>query len=111
MPTGGTGGGGGGGQHPQSEDPQGRKPEKKDEKPDGGDKRSPQEKEKGDEPPPEGDREKPRNPEFDKWFAELPPQVRKAYETQDWDSIPPRWRELLRAWTKKMAEDLEKERR
>lgn len=60
---------------------------------------------------PESDTEPPRSPDMERWLAELPPQVRRAYETQDWDSIPPKWRDILRAWTKKMADRLEKERR
>lgn len=43
-------------------------------------------------------------------MAQLPPQVRKAYETGEWDAIPPRWRTLIRQWTKKMAEELEQGR-
>ncbi len=72
---------------------------------------------KDDLPPPDRARqptspkEPPRSPQFDAWLADLPPQVRKAYETEDWDSIPPRWREMLKEWTRKMADELEKSRR
>lgn len=79
-----------------------KKPKPKDEK------EKQQEKEK---PKPQSHRlDQPQSPQFDAWLAELPPQVRKAYESRDWDSIPPRWRHILRAWTKKMAEKLEKDR-
>lgn len=60
---------------------------------------------------PESKTEPPRNPEFVQWVAELPPTVRRAVESQDWDSIPPKWREMLRDWTKKMAEESEKDTR
>ena len=96
-------GGGGGGQKPppkQGDDPKDKKPEGQEEP-----------KDTARTPPPESPREKPRIPEDQQWYAELPAQVKKAYDTQDWDSIPPRWRELLREWTKKMAEELETERR
>jgi hypothetical protein len=48
---------------------------------------------------------------FEAWLAELPPKIRKAYESESWDEIPPKWRELLGAWTLKMAEELEPGRR
>ena len=55
--------------------------------------------------------EEPKDPKGNKrWIAQLPDQIRKAYESKDWDSIPPKWRRLIRAWTKKMATDLEKDR-
>jgi len=47
------------------------------------------------------------SPEAAKWLAELPPEVRRAYESRDWDAIPVKWRAILRAWTKKMADELE----
>jgi hypothetical protein len=59
---------------------------------------------------PESKTEPPKDPKGEIWVAQLPPQIRKAYESQDWDSIPPRWRTVLRAWTKKMASELEKSR-
>ena len=46
----------------------------------------------------------------DAWLADLPPQVRKAYETKDWDAIPRRWRRLVRAWTMKLAREIEQQR-
>ena len=55
--------------------------------------------------------EAPHTQRFDAWLAELPPQVRRAFETRSWDDIPPKWRESLRLWTLKMAEDLEQDRR
>lgn len=75
------------------------------------DQKKPEDKPASDTKKPESKTEPPRSPEFQQWIAELPPQVKKAYETQDWDSIPPKWREMLKDWTKKMADDLEKERR
>lgn len=90
-------------------DPQGKDPKKDPKSPE--ESKDPKDRQTSDDPPPPSDREKPRDPRFEKWFAELPPQVRKAYETQDWDSVPPKWREMLRAWTKRMADDLEKERK
>lgn len=96
-----SGGGGGGGGHDPKDEKDGKKPEK----PKDGQKK--EEPNKGEVPPPESNREKPKNPEFEKWLAELPPMVRKAYETQDWDSVPPRWREVFRAWTRKINDDLE----
>jgi uncharacterized protein YjbJ (UPF0337 family) len=84
---------------PNAPDP--KKPEEK----------KPEEKPKDDNKRPESKKEPPRNPDFEQWIAELPPQVRKAYETEDWDSIPPKWREMLKEWTRKMADELEKERR
>jgi hypothetical protein len=87
------------------------KPEVQKEQPKGGEeKKDPPPRDKTDRPPPESEREKPRSPEFEQWWASLPDQARKQYETQDWDSIPPKWREFLREWMKKMAEDLEKGR-
>lgn len=74
------------------------------------DKTKPEDKPKDQNQKPESKTEPPRSPEFEQWIAELPAQVRKAYETQDWDSIPPKWRDMLREWTKKMADDLEKEK-
>ena len=103
RPGQGQGGGGGGGQQekqPDAKDP--KKPEKN--KPE--DKKPEDDKKK-----PESKTEPPRNPEFEQWVAELPPQVRRAVESEDWDSIPPKWREMLRDWTKKMAEESEKETR
>lgn len=84
---------------PNAPDPQ--KPEEK----------KPDEKPKDPDKKPESKKEPPRNPDFEQWIAELPPQVRKAYETEDWDSIPPKWREMLKEWTRKMADELEKDRR
>jgi hypothetical protein len=89
----------GGGGRPKSE----KKPDKAEEKPD-------KPRDTTEEPPSADPREKPRTPEFEHWYAELPEQVRKAYDSQDWDSVPPRWRTLLRAWTKRMADDLEQGR-
>lgn len=91
----------GGGKEPKTPKPDPKDGKQKEEPKDPG----------GAKKPPESQREKPRDPNVEKWLAELPPQVRKAYETQDWDSIPPKWRDMLREWTKKMAEDLEKERK
>jgi hypothetical protein len=48
--------------------------------------------------------------QFEVWLAELPPEVRRAYESKDWDAIPAKWRGILRDWTKKMADELEQER-
>ena len=89
------------------------KPEKQQDKPDPEKpEKKPEEKkpEDGKKKPPEKT-EPPRSPEFVQWIAELPPQVRRAVESQDWDSIPPKWRDMLRDWTKKMAEESEKENR
>jgi hypothetical protein len=90
--------------------------EKKPKQPDAPDPKKPEDKKPEDKPPegdkrPESKKEPPRNPDFEQWIAELPPQVRKAYETEDWDSIPPKWREMLKEWTRKMAEELEENRR
>jgi hypothetical protein len=60
---------------------------------------------------PESNKEPPHSPQFEQWIAELPPQVRKAYDTQDWDSIPPKWREMIRAWAAKLSKEDGKERR
>jgi len=96
--------GGGGGQHqkkqPGDDEPQGKKDGE-----DEGEKEEP----KGDRP--ESDVEPPKSPEFEKWYAALPPQVRKAFESEDWDAIPVQWRGMLRAWTMRLANDLEKDRR
>jgi hypothetical protein len=95
-------------QQPKGEG-EGEKPQKK---PDGGkDEKDPKDREKSKEPPPESPREKPRSPKGEKWLANLPPQVRKMYEAQDWDSIPAQYKDLIRQWSKLMAEDLEKERK
>jgi hypothetical protein len=94
--------GGGGGQKPppppqqqpgneQPKDP--KKPEKDPKEPQDGTKK-PDDKT---EPP-------PKPPEFDQWLVSLPPQVRKAYMSEDWDSIPPKWRDMLKKWIKQMAE-------
>jgi len=91
-----------GGEKPKDGD-QGKKPEDGEKKPE-----NPSEVAK----PPESDLDPPReDAKVERWKAELPPQVRRAYESRDWDAIPPKWRSLLRAWTKKMADDLEKGRR
>lgn len=94
----GQGQGSGSPKKPQQKKPEEKKPEEK----------KPEEKERGPQKPPDptGDAQDP--PKED-WFARLPDQVRKAYLAQDWDSIPPRWRSLLRAWTRKMAEELEQD--
>jgi hypothetical protein len=42
---------------------------------------------------------------FQAWLAGLPPQIRQSYESGSWDEVPPRWRTVLREWTKRMAED------
>jgi hypothetical protein len=89
-------------------------PDKQENKPDPQkpDKKKPEEKKpESSQKKPESKTEPPRSPEFVQWVAELPPQVRRAVESQDWDSIPPKWREMLRDWTKKMAEESEKESR
>lgn len=101
---------GGGGSPPpdQQKQPDAKDPEKQD-KPD---KQKPEEKKpETAKKKPEQKTEPPSNPEYVQWVAELPPQVRKAIESEDWDSIPPKWREMLRDWTKKMAEESEKEPR
>src|SRR5262249_49906552 len=98
-----SGGGGGGGSDKD------RQPQKNADDPKSPEKDKP-EKPKDTSKKAESKTEPPRTPEFEQWYAELPPQVRKAYDSQDWDSIPPKWREMLKEWTKKMAEDLEKER-
>lgn len=36
--------------------------------------------------------------------------MRHAYESKDWDAIPAKWRGILRAWTLKMADELEERR-
>jgi hypothetical protein len=101
------GGQGGGANQPQ--EPQKQPDAKEPEKPD---KKKPEEKKpETSKKKPESKTEPPSNPEFVQWVAELPPQVRKAVESEDWDSIPPKWREMLRDWTKKMAEESEKESR
>lgn len=48
--------------------------------------------------------------ERDAWLAELPPQIRRAYETQSWDEIPAKWRDLLREWTRRQAEERARDR-
>lgn len=105
--SGGGSGGGGGGKDPKE------KPEEK--KPDGDKKDDPkdkkdEQKDKGPKPP-ESNKERPRNPQFEAWYASLPPQVKQAYDAQDWDSIPPQFRSIVREWTKKMAEEQDKERK
>lgn len=91
--------------------PQDKKPseEQKKDEPEKKDKPNEKKPHQPDKPPQK--LEPPRTPEFEQWIAELPPQVRKAYETEDWDSIPPKWRELLREWTKKMADEKAREGR
>ena len=64
---------------------------------------------KADQDKPESETEPPSTPEAEKWLADLPPQVRKAYETRDWDSIPVRWRRIIKLWTLKMRQELDKE--
>lgn len=103
-------------QHKSSQSPPKDDKGKKEKQPNAPDPKKPEDK-KPEEKPKEGDqkpeskKEPPRNPDFEQWIAELPPQVRKAYETEDWDSIPPKWREMLKEWTRKMAEELEENRR
>ena len=98
----GPGGGGGGG---DKKDP---KPQKEPEKPQQGEK--PEKPQDTNKKPPDKT-EPPHTPEFEQWLAELPPQVRKAYDTQDWDSIPPKWRDMIRAWATKLSKEDGKERR
>ncbi len=91
-------GAGGGPDKPPEQKPQGEKPkspekDKDPNKPQAGTKK------------PDQKTEPPHTPEFEQWIAELPPQVRKAYETQDWDSIPPKWRDMIRAWADKMSKE------
>lgn len=98
-------GGGGSAEKPQQPQEDAKDPKKKDkpeDKPDDTTKK-----------PPDANQEPPRNPEFEQWVADLPAQIRKAVETEDWDSIPPKWRDMLKAWTKKMADEKDptKERR
>lgn len=60
---------------------------------------------------PESKQEEPKDPKGnERWLAQLPPQIRKAYLTKDWDGIPPKWRQLIQEWTKKMSTELEKDR-
>jgi hypothetical protein len=94
------GGGGGSGSPDKQKQPDAPDPKKPDEK-------------KPEDKKPQSNTEPPRTPPFEQWYAELPEQVRKAYDSQDWDSIPPKWREMLKEWTKKMADEFEtkKERR
>jgi len=61
--------------------------------------------------PPESDRDPKRRARDEQWLATLPPQVRRAYESRDWDAIPVKWRSLLREWTKKMNDELDAGRR
>lgn len=100
---------GGGGHQPKPEKQKDAEEPKKPDKPEKG---KPEEKkpETGKKKP-DQKTEPPRNPEYEQWVAELPAQVRKAVESEDWDSIPPKWREMLREWTKKMAEETEKDPR
>jgi hypothetical protein len=92
--------GGGGGGSPKDEPPKEKKPEeKKQDEPQKTDKK------------PESKTEPPHSPEFEQWIAELPPQVRKAYDTQDWDSIPPKWRDMIRAWAAKLSKEDAKDKR
>ncbi len=110
--AGSSGRSGGQGKHqprPEDSEPQGKKPGQDDpegEKPD--DPKEDEDDPNGDRP--ESDVEPPKSPEFEKWYAALPPQVRKAYESEDWNAIPVQWRGMLRAWTK-LFNDLEKDRR
>ena len=36
--------------------------------------------------------------------ASLPPEVRKAFENRDWESIPPKWREKIRKYMKELSD-------
>ncbi len=93
----GSSGGGGGQQHQQREkEPQSPK---EDEPKDDPAKRDPT--------PPQNERDPPNTPPDEQWIMSLPDEQRKAYESRDWDAIPPRWRAIMRAWTIKMATDLE----
>jgi len=61
--------------------------------------------------PPLAAREADAQHRYDVWLAELPPQIRKAYESGSWDEVPVKWRELLRAWTLEMAKETEPDKR
>jgi len=128
---GGKSGGGGGGGKAQSggEDPENKdgekqrnakkdQEEKKDplkdnqkkdgEEPKGGEKnKDPQgsQKSKGktDPPPPPTAPPSPRDPRG-VFFAQLPAKVREAVLAGDFDQVPERYRDLIREWTKKLAE-------
>jgi len=101
-----SGGGGGQSHKPPMKEP---KPEKPGEEPKDGEKK--EEKPSETAKPPKSDRDPPRNEKFVRWIADLPPQVRRAYESRDWDAIPVKWRSIMRDWTKKMADELDQERR
>ena len=59
----------------------------------------------GDPKKPRSAKDKPSDPDLAKeWLATLPPEVRKAFENRDWDSIPPKWREKIRKYMKELAE-------
>jgi hypothetical protein len=87
--------------------PKDEPPKKEDKKPD---EKKPDEPQSSDKKP-ESNKEPPHSPQFEQWIAELPPQVRKAYDTQDWDSIPPKWREMIRAWAAKLSKEDAKDHR
>jgi len=54
---------------------------------------------------PVSEKDKPADPDLAReWLATLPPEVRKAFENRDWDSIPPKWREKIRKYMKELAE-------
>ncbi len=55
--------------------------------------------------PPDSGRENPSEPDPNAdWLANLPEKVRQAYLNGEWEVIPPKWRELIEAYTKKVAE-------
>jgi hypothetical protein len=108
LKSGGKGGG-------RGDDP-GEQPKAEERKPDGEKPKNPEKKDDPNQPlsgkkKPDEKTEPPHTPDFEQWIAELPPQVRKAYETQDWDSIPPKWRDMIRAWAEKMSKEDAKEKR
>jgi hypothetical protein len=111
------GGGGGHGQMPEPED------EKKQQKQDGkqvgdrdprnsrdGEPESPDkqpttdETEKTKKPPPSEAKEKVEVDPTQEWLARLPPQVRQDLLNGDLDKVPEKWKPLIEAWFKKMAE-------
>ena len=51
----------------------------------------------------EGDASRP-NPE-ESWIANLPPELRLRYQNEEWEKIPPKWRDKIEKYLKRLADE------
>ena len=54
---------------------------------------------------PESEKDDPSNPDpKEDWLSRLPEKIRLAYKNGEWERIPEKYRQLIEAYTKRMAE-------